>query len=65
MKGGFFMPVVTALADTTTFDISSISSALASGSISALNTGVSDLTPIIVAVVAVNLVVRLFRKFVA
>jgi hypothetical protein len=57
---------VTALADTSaTFDVSTITSSLSDSAITALNSAVTGLTPVIVAIVALNLAVRLFRKFVA
>lgn len=59
------MPISYLADETASFDVSTLTSSLSSSAINALNSAVTGLTPVIVAVVALNLAIRLFRRFVA
>ena len=59
------MPIQYLADEAASFDVSTLTSSLSSSAINALNSAVTGLTPVIVAVVALNLAIRLFRRFVA
>lgn len=54
---------ITALTDATAFDVSTITSQLSSGALSALNGAVSGLAPVLVAIIGLRLAVSLFKRF--
>lgn len=54
---------IMALAETTTFDVSTITSQLSSGALTALNGAVTGLAPVLVAIIGLRLAVSLFKRF--